>query len=41
MLGRKDDSNLVDNDTCGIDVPLLFPYLVPTLFRTLVLIHLK
>jgi hypothetical protein len=34
-LGRKDASMLVENIDWGLDVPLLFTHLVPTMFKTL------
>jgi hypothetical protein len=34
-LGRNDASMLVENTDWGLDVPLLFTYLVPTMFKTL------
>jgi hypothetical protein len=34
-VGRKDDWILVENNDWGIDVPLMFSHLVPTMFKTL------
>jgi hypothetical protein len=34
-LGRKDALMLVENIDWGLDVPLLFTHLVPTMFKTL------
>ena len=34
-LGRKDASMLVENIDWGLDVPLFFTHLVPTMFKTL------
>jgi hypothetical protein len=33
-VGRKDDLMLVENTAWGLDVPLLFSHLVPTMFKT-------
>jgi len=38
-LRRKDNSKLVENVAWGLNVLFLFPYKVPTMFSTLVLIH--
>jgi hypothetical protein len=34
-LGGKDDSMLVENTDWGLEMPLLFTHLVPTMFKTL------
>jgi hypothetical protein len=34
-LGRKDASMLVENTDWGLNMPLLFTHLFPTMFKTL------
>jgi hypothetical protein len=34
-LGRKDASMLVENTDWGLEMPLLFTHLFPTMFKTL------
>jgi hypothetical protein len=34
-LGRNDVSMLVENTDWGLEIPLLFNHLVPTMFKTL------
>jgi hypothetical protein len=33
-LGRKDASMLVENTDWGLEIPLLFTHLIPTMFKT-------
>jgi hypothetical protein len=34
-LGRKDSSILVENTDWGLEIPLFFTHLIPTIFKTL------